>query len=292
MFNKKAQVRKPLTILIQLILISVAAVAMLGFVSQLNDNTFFQKQMLLRESVLSTMAIVASPYPGFTAIIHQNLPMEKFTFTLQNNKVSVEADGFEIDKVFGGYGHTAKQPPASGGFVVSNIRTLTLRDKEPEFPYARKCPKKEPTVSKIKIDAGGKQTAQTKINDFFEARPFSLSAIIETIKIEDITLNLKERKKSLGTKGTVVSIQFDNTKKPRVIYNIENKESYALACNAANFLSTRDDLILLHPVNPEFLADDNPAQLLDKNRVAIQIIIPESFTRLDEVWNGIGGYLV
>lgn len=289
--GKHGEISLPLQAIVEIVLISFAAVAMLSFVSKLGDNTAFQQKMLSRESALTATVAASSPSASYVRLLHSNLPMALFTFSLEGNKAGVRVRDDTITYPFGGIGPHPNQM-ARSEFVLAYDGRLSLSDRVPPMPFQQVCPKIPASNRKVYLDAGVALSAdegaiKPMIESFLREIPPALLDVFEQRSIQALFTTLNERSQSVKDKAqTTISLQFDQTATtPAIYYRVDASElqvTRKLACALSNALSTVATPVPMLPVNLQVVGEDDSRLILDDSEVVIQLVLPPSIGLMPE----------
>ena len=291
--SRRAEISRPLQAIVEIVLISFAAVAMLSFVSKLGDNTSFQQKMLAKEAALTATVAAAAPSSSYVRILHQGLPMGLFSFSYEDNRIgaTVTKGGYTITYPFGGLGPHPRQP-TKDAFVMAYDGRLSLSDRVPTLPFQQVCPKISPSKRKIYIDAGIVQSSEEQsvkpiIESLLREIPPDSLSVVEQRSAQGLFVPLAERSQSIQDKAqTTISLQFDqNVTQPRIYYLLDAsnlQETRKLACALSNTLSTIATPVPMIPVNLAVLGEGDSRLLLDDTQVAVQLVLPPSIGLIPE----------
>jgi len=300
-------ISKPLEILIQLILISFAAIALMAFVGNLSDHTVFRQQMMDKDLAIMAPTVIAAPTAASVQLIQPGQGMGDFMYSFDNSKAKVKVKGQTI------YYPTTKIKSTSyqGQIAFLNDDSFGAQESIPNSPYSTRCGEQEVETFAIQLDAGKSENIQSTVpslvlQSMLSSVPSKFARDLKPRTIKQLFLEYDQRKNVIkDTQANILSIQFEDVEKPIVYYSVNDKSglSRKLACSLANHLSTKQRIAAI-PFNPDFERKDSTKLLLEQ-KTGVQIILPSNLDFIDQevddktksklfakrVWAGLGRYL-
>ena len=292
--------------LIQLILISFAAMALMAFVGNLSDHTVFRQQMMDRQSAIMAPTILSAPTAVAVQLIQPNQSMDDFVYSFEKSKAKVNVKGQTI------YYPTAKikSTQFQGQIAFLNDDSLGALETIPDGPYSTMCGEQKVGLSKIQLDAGKSEDIQSAIpklilQSMLSGVPSRFARDLQPRTMSQLFLEYDQRKKIIGdANANIVSLQFEDVKKPVVYYSVNDKSglSRKLACSLANSLSAKQRVVAI-PFNPDFERTFSTKLLLGA-KTGVQVVLPNNLDFIGEdgddktrskllaqmLWAGLGRY--
>jgi len=304
--NKKGVIiKKPLEILIQLILISFAAIVLMAFVGKLSDNTVFRQQMMDREAAIIAPTAITAPTAAAVQLIPPDPRMDKFVYSYEDSKSVVSVKGQKIHYPTTKIRSTTYQ----GQIAFLNDDSFGAQESIPDNPYSTRCGEQQVETFAIRLDAGKSDSIQSTIPDdvlksMLASVPGKFARFLQPRTMNQLFLEHNERKDIIqGADANILSIQFEDVKKPVVYYSTDdNGLSRKLACSMANHLSKKIRVAAI-PFNPDFEKPESNKLLLGQ-KTGVQVVLPNNLDFIKKengektkqeilaqmLWSGLGRY--